>query len=555
MALLSVSSYYGKNKTIVVKLVLMTLVVGVLEAAGIFAIIPYMEMMFGEGEVDSYFMSELVELFPFLYDKVNATAFFLVFYLIRAITLATFVHKVQMVVGNAHAKLLSNLFLESFEGDVYSKEQSSELIRAYTRDSLVFVYAFLIQASVLATELIIFIFLFFGIVYYQPEVVWLSPILIILVSLGYYLIKRRVSVWSKDVQKYDSKMIKNIQEVYSAHDEITIYQAFKGFEHRVNNIFHRKTSAYAKTESLMQMPRIMLETILVLLVVLSIYYVTQVHTSAIEPSIAVFIVLAGFRLLPMANKITQSLGWFRNGTVSLDALNKVYQHPCRNHKINISKSIASGEINRPAVIVEDVIGNIYAKQKSKDRINFTANYGEITCIIGESGSGKSTLLRQLSGLIDVHGKITFMPYLQKDKKNKFDPVLSYVPQSPTILNDSIRANIVFMREVIYDDITIDKSLEIVNLSQRVLSSTDGIKAILSESGRNLSGGEKYRVCLARALVNDPDILIMDEPTSSLDQKTSIEIIQNIRSFLPNAAIIISSHDQSIIELSNRIVKL
>ena len=555
MALLSVSSYYGKNKTIVVKLVLMTLVVGVLEAAGIFAIIPYVEMMFGDGEVDSYFMSELVELFPFLYDKVNATAFFLVFYLIRAITLATFVHKVQMVVGNAHAKLLSNLFLESFEGDVYSKEQSSELIRAYTRDSLVFVYAFLIQASVLVTELIIFIFLFFGIVYYQPEVVWLSPILIILVSLGYYLIKRRVSVWSKDVQKYDSKMIKNIQEVHSAHDEITIYQAFKGFEHRVNNIFHRKTSAYAKTESLMQMPRIMLETILVLLVVLSIYYVTQVHTSAIEPSIAVFIVLAGFRLLPMANKITQSLGWFRNGTVSLDALNKVYQHPYRNHKINISKSISSSEMNRPAVTVEDVTGNVYAKQKSKDRINFTANYGEITCIIGESGSGKSTLLRQLSGLIDVHGKITFMPYLKKDKKNKFDPVLSYVPQSPTILNDSIRANIVFMRDVFYDDITIDKSLEIVNLSQRVLSSTDGIKAILSESGRNLSGGEKYRVCLARALVNDPDILIMDEPTSSLDQKTSIEIIQNIRSFLPNAAIIISSHDQSIIELSNRIVKL
>jgi len=555
MALLSVSSYYGKNKTIVVKLVLMTLVVGVLEAAGIFAIIPYMEMMFGEGEVDSYFMSELVELFPFLYDKVNATAFFLVFYLIRAITLVTFVHKVQMVVGNAHAKLLSNLFLESFEGDVYSKEQSSELIRAYTRDSLVFVYAFLIQASVLVTELIIFIFLFFGIVYYQPEVVWLSPILIILVSLGYYLIKRRVSVWSKDVQKYDSKMIKNIQEVHSAHDEITIYQAFKGFEHRVNNIFHRKTSAYAKTESLMQMPRIMLETILVLLVVLSIYYVTQVHTSAIEPSIAVFIVLAGFRLLPMANKITQSLGWFRNGTVSLDALNKVYQHPYRNHKINISKSISSSEMNRPAVTVEDVTGNVYAKQKSKDRINFTANYGEITCIIGESGSGKSTLLRQLSGLIDVHGKITFMPYLQKDKKNKFDPVLSYVPQSPTILNDSIRANIVFMREVIYDDITIDKSLEIVNLSQRVLASTNGVDVILSESGRNLSGGEKYRVCLARALVNNPDILIMDEPTSSLDRKTSVEIIQNIKSFFPNAAIIISSHDQSIIELSNKVVEL
>ena len=555
MELLSVSAYYWQNKTIVVKLVLMTLAVGILEAGGIFAIVPYVEMMLGDGETESFFLSKLIELFPVIQDKATPTAFFLILYLIRAITLATFVHKVQMLVGNAHAKLLSNLFLESFEGDVYYKEQSSDLIRAYTRDSLVFIYAFLIQASVLVTELIIFIFLFIGIIYYQPEVIWFSPIFILLVSLGYFLIKKRVSVWSKYVQKYDSEMIKNIQEVHSAHDEITIYQTFKGFEQRVKKIFYRKTSAYSKIESLMQMPRIMLETILVLLIVLSVYYVTQIHARAIEPSIAVFIVLAGFRLLPMANKITQSLGWLRNGAVSMDALNKVYHHPFRNHQLNISKNTSSSEIKSAAVRVEDLSGNVYANQKSKEKINFTANYGEITCIIGESGSGKSTLLRQLSGLIDAHGKITFAPYYKQDKNNISYPVLSYVPQSPTILNDSIRANIVFLRYGDFDTPLITKSLEIVNLGQKILSTGDGLETILSESGRNLSGGEKYRVCVARALINEPDILIMDEPTSSLDQKTSIEIIKNIRLLLPNAAIIISSHDQNIIDLSNKVVKL
>ena len=81
------------------------------------------------------------------------------------------------------------------------------------------------------------------------------------------------------------------------------------------------------------------------------------------------------------------------------------------------------------------------------------------------------------------------------------------------------------------------------------------KTVLSESGSNLSGGEKYRVCLARALLNKPNILIMDEPTSSLDKRTSVEVIQNIKRFLPGAAIIVSSHDQNIIDLSDKVVEL
>jgi len=83
----------------------------------------------------------------------------------------------------------------------------------------------------------------------------------------------------------------------------------------------------------------------------------------------------------------------------------------------------------------------------------------------------------------------------------------------------------------------------------------GFETILSESGKNLSGGEKYRICLARALINNPDIIIMDEPTASLDRKTSIKIIQNIKEFLPKAAIIISSHDESVMKLSNKIIEL
>ena len=152
--MLNVTTYYKNNKTVVIKFVLITFTVGILDSAGIFAIIPYVDVMFGQSDNHSYFISELLVLFPVLQDKIYITLFFLSFYLVRALILAALIHKMQMIFANAHAKLLSDLFQVCFDADVYSKEQSSKLIRVHTRDSLVFLYSFLIQASVLILSLI-----------------------------------------------------------------------------------------------------------------------------------------------------------------------------------------------------------------------------------------------------------------------------------------------------------------------------------------------------------------------------------------------------------------
>jgi ABC-type multidrug transport system fused ATPase/permease subunit len=550
--MLNVINYYKNNKTLVIKLVLMTLTVGILEAAGIFAIIPYVDVMFAQGNNQSLLISQLINLFPSLQNKTYITLFFLGFYILRGIVLATIIFRTQMIVAAAHTTLLNSLFQVSFDADVYSKEQSSKLIRVYTRDSLVFIYSFLVQASILSTELIIFTLLLFGIVYYQPQAILLFPFILIFVGLGYFMIKRKVSAWSKEVQTYDSRMIKNIQESHNAHDEITVYKSFSGFQKRIKNVFSRKTFAYAKTESLMMMPRIMLETILVVLVVLTIFYVTQIYSGVIQPSIAIFIILAGFRFLPMANKITQSLAWFRNGLVALEELNRVYKHPKRDYKLNISENDLNDENDRIAIIAKDVVSNIFENENNNNFISFTVNYGELVCIIGETGSGKSTLLKQIAGVIDIQGQIVFKPFVIG---RKGDPILSYVPQAPAIINDTVKSNIIFMRNSLSDSGLLNEILSIVKLNKRILSSDNGIETVLSESGKNLSGGEKYRVCLARALLSKPNVLIMDEPTSSLDKTTSVQVIQNIKKFLPDSAIIISSHDQDIINLSDKVVKL
>jgi ABC-type multidrug transport system fused ATPase/permease subunit len=557
--LLTVSLYYRKNKKILVKLFFLSLLIGMLEIIGIFAIIPYVNIMFGMGEWEGYSYIENAE---FLQNKTYITLVFLGFYLVKPVVLVNLIYKLQKTVGLAHAGLLNDIFSKSFDVDVYSKEQSSNLIRIYTRDSLVFVHSFLVQASVLATELIIFIFLFSGIVYYQPEAIWLFPVLFTLVFIGYYLVKKRITVWSKDVQKYDASMIRGVQEVHSAHDEIIVYQAFSGFSLKMKDIFNHKTLTYAKIESLMQMPRLLLETIVIFLVVLAIYYASQVNPEFISPSVAIFLVVAGFRLLPMVNKATQSLGWFKNGMVALDALNEIYKYSNFTRNIEVSSDTLDEKekVNAIAISIQNVVFNIFSNQE-KPPVSFSANYGEITCITGESGTGKSTLLKQISGVSDATGSIIFSPLFNSKKFDRkstsveLTPSLSYVPQSPSIINDTIRANIVFMRNVTYKKDQIKEVLNVVELERRVLKSNLGVDAILSESGNNLSGGEKYRICLARALISNPDIIIMDEPTASLDRKTSIKIIQNIKEFLPKSAIIISTHDEGVMKLSNKVIKL
>ena len=118
--MLNVTNYYKNNKTVVIKLVFLTLAVAIFEAAGIFAIIPYVDVMFGQTDNHSYFISELLVLFPSLKDKTYITLFFLSLYLVRGLVLAAFIHKKEMIVGAAHSSMLNDLFQVSFENAVHA---------------------------------------------------------------------------------------------------------------------------------------------------------------------------------------------------------------------------------------------------------------------------------------------------------------------------------------------------------------------------------------------------------------------------------------------------
>lgn len=175
---------------------------------------------------------------------------------------------------------------------------------------------------------------------------------------------------------------------------------------------------------------------------------------------------------------------------------------------------------------------------------FVINKGDKVAILGKSGAGKTTLIKIILGFEKINtGKISI------NGGNKFFDIdgyiqnISYIDNNTYIFNDSLKYNIVLNNE--YNEEKYKKIIDYLNL--------ESIDKDINQFGNNLSGGQKMRICVARALYNSSDIIILDEPVSSLDkdsEKVVIELLKEI-----DATLIIISHRKSIIEVCNRFVKV
>ena len=191
-----------------------------------------------------------------------------------------------------------------------------------------------------------------------------------------------------------------------------------------------------------------------------------------------------------------------------------------------------------------------------DNINLKVLEGESIGIIGESGSGKSSLVDIVSGLlIPQKGKLLIDGVkLPKNRLSNWRTLIGYVSQRTNLFDDTIIANIAFgdrnpninkVKESIIDA----QLLDFVN------SLPNGIYSKISENGINFSGGQIQRIAIARALYKNPKVLILDEATSSLDNKTEINLIESVNKLKSKVTIIMIAHRISSLAYCDRIFEL
>ena len=191
-------------------------------------------------------------------------------------------------------------------------------------------------------------------------------------------------------------------------------------------------------------------------------------------------------------------------------------------------------------------------------LSFTINKGETIAILGSTGSGKSTIVQLLLRMMDVSsGEILIDGNNIKSVNLKaYKEHIGYVPQDVFLFSDSISGNISFgLKDDKNSFDMVVKASDDAALTSNVQSFPEGFKTIIGERGITLSGGQKQRMSIARAFIKDPDILLLDDCLSAVDNKTESEILENIERITQNKTAIIISHRVSTVKNAGKILVL
>jgi len=192
----------------------------------------------------------------------------------------------------------------------------------------------------------------------------------------------------------------------------------------------------------------------------------------------------------------------------------------------------------------------YQQKEVLKNIDLKINKGDFISVTGASGCGKSTLFMMLiQAYQPQHGNIYLYSENQRLEKQDMRHLFAYVPQGNYLMSGTVRENVTFFSQDVDDDL-VYKALEVACAKQFVLDLPQGLDTLLKEQGKGLSIGQMQRIAIARAIYSQAPILLLDEVTSALDEKTEKEVLKNIQN-LKNKTCMIVTHRKAALEICNR----
>lgn len=383
-------------------------------------------------------------------------------------------------------------------------------------------------------------------------------IILIFVSFGLILYKttrKKLHLWGSLKQDYDAKMNQQIIQSFTLIKNIKIFNKEKKIFHFFKDLILKSEDLIFKTDIVQQLPRVLAETLGVISIAILIILLTisGKSNSEIITLTAVYAAVA-FRLIPASTRIVAALQRIKNFAPSLALIKGEFLSlEPKGIKTNEVKKIEPIKFNN--IKLKKVSFSYDKKHDIFANINLQINKGDIIGLYGESGSGKSTLINLISGLIEPYsGTILINDNLLKNNKESWLASLGYVPQQVTLFNDSITKNISFFEEEI-EKKKINSILDKSNLTKFINSLPDKGNTIVGESSSKLSGGQIQRIGIARALFNDPEFIIFDESTNSLDTINENEIMEFIYSLKDSKTVLIISHDKKVLDRCDKIYEV
>lgn len=338
-----------------------------------------------------------------------------------------------------------------------------------------------------------------------------------------------------------TKTFGNFKFIKLKGNQDEVYQAFE-------KLSHKRTNAAIITQSLLPLPRIILETIGFSVLIACVAYILFQYqdASAVIPIISMY-ALALYKILPT---ITRILGNINNMNYLTHSVYSVYENLTYH---------TEDEYQEPCAFTDSIkLQNVdfaYVSRKPilKD-FSLEIKKGEKIAFVGESGAGKSTLVDIIIGIYKPqkgHLLVDNVPITNHNLR-AWRKKIGYIPQNIYLFDGSVAENVAFGSSFDEEKIKIAcQKAQILDF----LNTHNGIYTRVGEGGILLSGGQKQRIGIARAIYDDPEILVLDEATSALDNQTESDIMDQIYDVASNKTLLIIAHRLSTIERCERKIEL
>lgn len=376
-------------------------------------------------------------------------------------------------------------------------------------------------------------------------VILLPPVVIV-----FYVIKKRMTLARKDIQISNQSSYQYILDALKGYIESNIYHRHSFFLNRFINSRKKFSTALFNTMLIQGMPARIIEVfaILGLFILIVIANWTENNDTASLLTIGAFMA-AAYKIIPGIVKITNISGQMRAYEFSTGDM-------LQNNEIATTGKERSAVINIQSLQLKNISFN-YKAQQVLNNFNLVLRKKDFIGITGVSGKGKTTILNILLGFLDAaKGEVIINDTaLTKDSIKAYWPSIAYVRQQTFFIYDTLLKNIT-LEENGHDKAIVESAIKISGLDAFIAQFPEGFDKMITENGKNISGGQQQRIAIARALYKKADLILLDEPFNELDENSEILLLEHFRELAQQGKmIILVTHNKKSLSYCTKIISL
>ena len=440
----------------------------------------------------------------------------------------------------------------------FFKENTSRLIKniiveisQFTGNAINSIFFIFIDIFVISTVLI-------SLIFFQTKISLIIATFLCLVGFALNAFsKNKISRWGNQRFKLDQIVMKSLLEIFNSIREIKIFNKKNFFISSFIKKYSPLGYLSVKQQTFYTGIKQSYEVLTLIAFCILVFYLHEEKYSNkdILTIIGIF-AIAAFRLLPLFSRLL--LG-FQDLKFYLPSVNHLYDEFVTLNK-NISSNFSKKSYKNIKILdkfeIKEISYSYEGKNKILDGLNLTIRKNDKIGIFGKSGSGKSTFVDIVFGLISPDRGSIYIDDKKIDQDNNiFNYKIGYVSQNSYLLDDTVKKNIAFgQNDDEIDENLVFQSLKAAQMDKWLDQTAQKLNTIIGENGKMISGGERQRIGIARTLYFNSEFIVLDEPTSSLDEETTNKFLEVLNS-LENKTIIMISHQKSTLSICNKLYEM